>query len=239
MMPNREVWWFRDRTIENIRIYKVDAADEGGREEDALRWLDRGELERWRDFALPDPKRRFALCRAALRSILCDHLGCENSELSFGDAEKGKPFAMVGGNRVEVGFNVSHSGDYGLIAVGDYDNLGVDIEIRRRRRDLDILVPTVMSLAEQMHFASVTEDGMKHDLFFEFWTVKEAVLKAIGVGMSKFEPSEIEVPREIRDGQQSCLANFPPIGASTWRIEILGTPEYAAALAFIVDDSRK
>lgn len=239
MMPNRVAWWFRYRIIENIRIYKVDAADVRGREKDALRWLDQGELERWHDFALPDPKRRFALCRAALRSILCDHLGCANSELSFGEAEKGKPFAMVGGKRVEVGFNVSHSGDHGLIAVGDYDNLGVDIEIRRRRRDLELLVPTVMSLSEQTHFDSVTEDGMKHDLFFDFWTVKEAVLKAIGVGMSKFEPSEIEVPLEIRDGQRSCLANFPPIGASTWRIEILSTLEYAAALAFIVDDARK
>ncbi len=236
MVANMKQWWLEFKIFDQVKVYNVDVSDTVGHEDAALRWLDETEIARSDKFLLPEPKRRFVLCRAALRSILCDLIGCGNADLSFEEAEKGKPYATLKGQIVDIGFNVSHSGDYGLIAVGEIQHLGIDIEQRRQRRDLDLLLSTVLAPAEKAHIA-LADDQRKHDLFFDYWTVKEAVLKAVGVGMSLLDPSQIEVPREMLEGSRSCIAQFPQIGTGTWRIENIGTTDFAAAMAYVTDET--
>ena len=229
-----ESWWYELKAFDRIKVYKVDTSDNPGREAIALGWLNAEELERRNQFIPPGPKRRFALCRAALRSILCELIGCDNADLKFEEAEQGKPYATLTDRKVDVAFNVSHSGDHGLIATGEVKHLGIDIEERSQRRDFDLLLSSVLGPGEQSHIASAGEE-QKHDLFFDYWTVKEAVLKSIGVGMSLLDPSLIEVPPQMLQGDRCCLAQYPQIGHGTWRIENLGTKEYAAALAYLID----
>ena len=69
-------------------------------------------------------RRRFVLCRGALRAILCGDLGCENERLTFGERRYGKPFALVDAMPAQISFNVSHSGRHGLIAVAQDGQLG-------------------------------------------------------------------------------------------------------------------
>ena len=235
MIPIRERWWSDFGAFDGVEVFIVDASDNPGRETASLAILNSEEVTRYGSFVLPEPKRRFALCRAALRSILCESLKCENVALDFAETDKGKPFALLSGERVGLNFNVSHSGDHGLIAIGNVSILGVDVETRRQRRDLQFLVESVMSPAEQQHFEAYADSDGKHDLFFDFWTVKEAVLKAVGVGMSGPEPNQIEVPRAMREGSRSCVAGFPQLFDGCFRILNLGTTEFAAALAFKVD----
>ena len=103
--------------IEDKLVLHVDLSPREGAEECALPWLDETERARWRRFWFDRPKREFALCRAALRSILCSWLDCKNDQLAFGALEQGKPFALVSGLAAPVSFSVSHSGRHGLIAV--------------------------------------------------------------------------------------------------------------------------
>ena len=91
----------------------------------------------------PGPKRRFALCRAALRRIICERLGCANDELAFGEAEHGKPYAVVMGQKASISFNVTHSGRHGLLACGGSSRLGIDVEERRSYRHIDLVSESV------------------------------------------------------------------------------------------------
>ncbi len=235
MVPVDERWWREYRSIDDVAVYEVDVSEDDSREALAIRMLDEDESERSRGFIFPGPRRRFALCRAALRSILCLRIGCSNDDLKFGATDHDKPYALVRNEPIEFGFNVSHSGNHGLIAVGETPALGVDIEFRRCHRNLDLLVSTVLSHAEKAQIASVKDLGDKNSLFFDFWTVKEAVLKAVGLGMSGPEPTEIEVPREMREGRPSCVTQFRQISEHNWRLMNLGTAKFAAALAYMVD----
>ncbi len=237
MVPDRERWWGDFWAFDAIRVFKVDISDLPDREMAALPFLDSGEMARWSGFARPDPKRRFALCRVALRSILCELLSCENLELSFAETDKGKPFALLNGEKPPLSFNVSHSGDYGLIAVGNVSMLGVDIEFRRQRRDLQMLTEAVMTSIEQANIETIEDVEARYDLFFDYWTVKEAILKAVGVGMSGPDPKLIEVPESIRKGSRSCIAQFPRLTRGRFRIVNLGTSEFAASLAYMVDET--
>lgn len=235
MIPDRERWWSEFEVFDQVRVFNVDASASTDREKIALQLLDLDETKRWGNFVRPEPRLRFALCRAALRAIVCDLIRCENTELNFPETEMGKPYATLNGQKIDVSFNVSHSGDHALIAIGETPALGVDVEFRRQHPNLELLVSTVLSPAEKEQIASISHQREKNNLFFDFWTIKEAVLKAVGVGMSGPDPSEIEVPREMREGNRSCVTQFNHFSQHNWQLVNLGTPKFAAAVAYMVD----
>ena len=195
-----------------------------------MRWLDKQEQARRRRYLYPRPKREFALCRAALRAILCGKLGCGNEALSFDTLTHGKPFALVGGMRAPIGFNVSHGGQYGLIALVAAGRIGVDVEERDARRDLDGIAETVFTPAEQAELALASGER-KIQLFFSLWTMKEALIKALGTGFS-LNPSRFEIPPGLRRGGRAGVFRFPQNPATGWWLENLGNAEFAAAVAY-------
>ena len=117
-------WYSPLKIVDTATVVHVDLRKNTAHETVALAWLNECERERWRRFLFDGPRRRFALCRAALRAILCKRLGCENMQLEFETAEYGKPMALVDGMPVSVSFNVSHSGEHGLIAIAPEGRLG-------------------------------------------------------------------------------------------------------------------
>ena len=207
----------------------VDLGPCPSREREALTWLDGPEQARLRQFARSGPRREFTLCRAALRALLCRELDCGNEELSFGASDHGKPFALVGSLPAPVSFNVSHSGRHGLIAIAPRGRIGVDVEDRKARRDMDNDIRLLFAPGEQAGLASA-EGSSKADLFYSLWTMKEALVKAAGVGL-RIDTTSFEIPPAMSRGATSCLVRLPVTPAVRWRLENLGNRSYAAALA--------
>ena len=229
-------WWSPFRTIDGIDLVHVDLRPDPERERKAAAWLDRAEKERLRRLQIERPRREFALCRAALRANLCRLLDCPNDRLSFGVHEHGKPFARVGGEAASVSFNVSHSAPHGLIAFASRGRVGVDAEVRRTGRDFDGIARRVFGAEEQATLAAAWGDG-KVRLFYRLWTMKEALIKALGTGFS-LHPSGFEVPSTMVRGADSGTFLFPHRPADRWRLEYLDDTRFAAALAHEVITDR-
>ena len=221
------------REIGDIRVAHVDLTPHEGREKSALAWLDEVEHDRLRRFRYDRPRREFALCRAALRSVLCDHLECENEQLAFGISDHGKPFALVDGMPASVSVNVSHSGKHGLIAHAPRGRLGIDVEECVARNDLEGISEFVFGPGEQAKIA-LAEGQEKRRLFFTLWTLKEALIKALGTGFS-LDPSQFEIPSAMQGGARKCAFRFPQIPDVGWKLENLSTAEFAAAIAYEMD----
>lgn len=221
--------WRPFRTIGNAAVTYVDLSPNAPRESDALGRLDPEERSRWRRFRHAGPRRRFALCRAALRALLCDRLACANEDLAFAAASHGKPYALVDGTPASIRFNVSHGGRHGLIAVAPEGRLGVDVEERASRRDLDGLIGAAFGPGEQADLAALHGSRKLHE-FYRIWTMKEAALKALGTGLSR-EMSGFEIPADLRGGGATDLFRFPWMPETGWRLADLGTGDFAAALA--------
>ena len=217
---------------EGFAIHHVDLAPDADREAQAFALLDDEEKSRWHRFPTAAPRRRFALCRAELRRILAAQLGCSNRQLSFGKGEHGKPFALVDGGYKPVGFNVSHSGRHGLIAIGSRDRLGVDVEERASGRDLEGIGSMVFGPAEQRVLA-LAAGSRKVQIFYRLWTMKEALIKAQGSGFA-MNPAGFEVPEAMLQGARSSILQLPREPASNWRLVDLGEARFAAALAYRV-----
>ena len=216
--------------VGDIFVAHVDLSPNEKREKNAIFWLDEQDLVRCARYCYDRPKREFVLCRATLRYILCSRLGFENKSLSFGTLEHGKPFGLVDGKVAPVSFNVSHSGKHGLIAIGPQGMLGVDVEERTTRVDIDSLIETVYGPNEQAEFELLGESDKRH-LFFKLWTLKESLIKALGTGFT-LDPVQFEIPRSIRRDEKTDYFRFPHLPNTSWKLENLENDKFAAALAY-------
>ncbi|MDE2938393.1 MAG: 4'-phosphopantetheinyl transferase superfamily protein [Chloroflexota bacterium] len=222
-------WWSPFLVFGKITVAKVDLSANAAREKVAAGWLEESERSRIKGY-LPEPRRHFVLCRAALRAILCQELGCHNGDLSFGEGEYGKPFALVAGQAASVSFSVSHSGRYGLIALARSGRLGVDLEQAVAKRHLNTLIEAVMGPDERRELGEMMEED-KLRQFFRLWTCKEALVKAFGTGFST-DVSSFQVPESVRQGGASGVFRFPHLPDLTWRLEAFEAAGFAAALAW-------
>lgn len=223
--------WIRAfRKIDDILVVHVDLTPHNDQVSRAAQWLDQTEKARWRRYRVDRPQREFALCRAALRVVLCSRLGCENNQLSVGVTGYGKPFALVNGVTAPVSFNVSHSGNHGLIAFAQGIQLGVDVEERVHRRDIDGLSRAVFGPNEQTEIASAREPHKTH-LFYRLWTHKEALIKALGTGFS-LDLTQFEIPPDVRNGARKSIFEFPQAPNVSWILEDIGNTDFAAAIAY-------
>ena len=230
MNAANRLWWTPFKEIDGIEIVHVDLAIDEARESEALAWLDASEKDRWGRFLVDRPRNEFALCRAALRIHLCEKIGCANESLSFGYGEHGKPFAIANGSPVPLSFNVSHSGRHGLLAFASSGEVGVDVEERKRRKDIDGIGETVFGRNERSAL-SMSSGLAKVNLFFKLWTIKEALIKVIGTGFS-LDPSTFEVPPSMLHGAALATFRFPHLPATSWRISDFGEERFAAAIAY-------
>ncbi|MDF7808542.1 4'-phosphopantetheinyl transferase superfamily protein [Pontiellaceae bacterium B12219] len=136
------------------------------------------------------------VARGALRLLLAGYTGLSAAELVFGYSENGKPFLVSPGwltprfasgrpqkerGRQDacgtISFNISHSGDWVVLAFGRGRQVGVDIEQLNRATD-------VLAIAER-YFAEEEIEVIRraddpHAAFFNLWARKEAYIKACG-----------------------------------------------------------
>ncbi len=123
-------------------------------------------------------RRRFIATRAALRGILGGYLGLSPAQLRFTYNPNGKPRLEPPG----PAFNLAHSGDHALIAIGAGAAIGVDIELPRPRIRIDALAARVLSAEDQAALAALTGEARRWE-FLRRWTLFEAVVKLHGHGL--------------------------------------------------------
>lgn len=222
-------WWRPFSTVAEATVFHVNLAPQAAHEARALEWLSAEERVRSGRYLHAGSRRRFTLCRAALRAVLCNRLACNGQQLTFGTSSYGKPFARVDEMPNPISFNVSHGGSHGLIAVAPHGQLGVDIEERVPRDDLDDLTNAVLGPNEKREFVLLHGNRRTH-FFYRMWTLKEALIKALGHGFSQ-DPAKFEVPLAVRRGASTGTLKLPSRPRTLWRVNDLGTENFAAAVA--------
>jgi 4'-phosphopantetheinyl transferase len=144
--------------------------------------LSEEERSRAARFISPLHRDRFAVAHGRLREILAARLQVPAASLQFDVAEHGKPHLAGAQAGSGLQFNLSHSGDRGLVGCAEGRHLGVDIELWRPLGDEAALVRRFFSPAENAAYASLGESERTQG-FFECWTRKEAYIKAVGRGL--------------------------------------------------------
>jgi len=188
--------------------------------------LDDGERARAERFVVDQVKRRFVLSHAALRLILAQRLGGDWRDIRYDTVANGKP-CLAGSAAGRPEFNMSHSGDLMVVAVSDDRPVGVDVEAWRPIDRVRGLAETILCGRELAVFDGLSPDDASRVLL-RVWTFKEALVKALGLGLS-VEPRSIALPDSVLGGDPGGELLFR---GTNWRLHDLGASGYAAALAY-------
>ena len=188
--------------------------------------LSEDELVRARRFHFEQHRQRFIAGRGILRSILGRYLNIEPSEINFGYEPRGKPFLDESCNQINLKFNLSHSQNYALYVMSLNNSIGVDLECINSTTDVVSLAQRFFSPSEFAVIESAAQE-QQHQLFFRYWTCKEAYLKATGTGLKDLQKVEISLTAE-----QVAELNISNIYGEWNLLEIKPFSNCAATVAF-------
>jgi 4'-phosphopantetheinyl transferase len=217
--------WHPPRGIAHCDVWLVSAAvDAPGREslENLLSADERARAER---FHFEADRARFIAARAGLRRILAYYSSLPPELIEFQIDAYGKPLLLR--PSVALEFNVSHAGDYALIAITSGLPCGVDIERCSAKLD-EAAVAAKFFCPREAEWLSHAEGG-----FLRLWAAKEAVVKAMGGGLS-IPLCNFDVVDVLEGKSSSVTVSTPSNGCqSLWVSELELAPNYSAAVAVV------
>jgi len=183
-------------------------------------------------FHFPHDRRRYIVARATLRHLLGKQFNRSPQAIEFCYGEYGKPSVVSDdAGSCNFHFNISHSGELALCALGGSHRVGIDIEKLKPIQRLDGMIQRCLSKKELMQVENAPDPT---HAFLQLWTCKEAYLKAIGLGLSQsMQTVEVEItpPKFIR---------VPKDCAGGWQLHPIEVPEtYVSALAIEGDVERE
>lgn len=118
------------------------------------------------------------------RIILSKYTGLSPQELSFKINQYGKP-SIENKNFSYIKFNYSHSNDIIIYSITRDSEIGIDIEFIKEISDMNSLVNNYFSSEEISTFRNTNNKIDQLNFFYKIWTRKEALLKAIGLGLTE------------------------------------------------------
>jgi 4'-phosphopantetheinyl transferase len=126
----------------------------------------------------------FAAAHTGLRRLLGPMLGYAPRVLRFRADVSGKPYLDHSGRHATVQFSISHTRGCVSVAVAGRA-VGVDIERRREISDLMAVARTTFAPEEYANLAARPEGTARTALFYRYWTLGEAFIKATGEGIAQ------------------------------------------------------
>lgn len=195
------------------------------------------EKERWQRFTFEAGRQQYLISHGFLRLVLSRYADVAPDEWRFVSSAYGKPEIALGHNaQRSLSFNLTHTSGLAACIVARDREVGVDAEeIDRRGREIgDDLIRYCLSTEELACFRTVSAHEQKR-AFLDYWTLKEAYLKARGFGLSL--PVEAITFRWL-----SGIPHHGPVEASfapaiddnpeTWHFErFTPTPQHKIAVA--------
>ncbi|MDJ0702766.1 MAG: 4'-phosphopantetheinyl transferase superfamily protein [Leptolyngbyaceae cyanobacterium MO_188.B28] len=190
--------------------------------------LSTDEWQRAQRFHFERDRGRFIAGRGILRTILSRYLAIAPSQIEFCYGPQGKPALSNSCGDSSLCFNLSHSGDRALYAITRDRQIGVDIE-QLREINAEQLAQRFFSPQESAVINSLSPQQKKTG-FFQLWTCKEAVLKAIGKGIAGLE--QVELRLGIEEPTRLIRLDGESLSIDKWSIQQFSpAPEYTACLA--------
>jgi 4'-phosphopantetheinyl transferase len=145
-------------------------------------WLSVQERQTAQRFVRELHRRRYAVCHGKVRLLLSRYLEIAPEAIRFGRQAMGKPYLLDNNDEPHLlRFNLSHSGERLLLAVGRRE-LGVDVEVWEPRHDPERLAGEILAPEELAHWHRLPPDR-RREAFYRFWTRKESLVKAVGTGI--------------------------------------------------------
>lgn len=213
--------------IDEIHVWQVGLERDATSVRALLETLSPDENQRANKYHFANHRDRFIVARGTLRKILAAYLDIEPTRIAFSHNKFGKPVLDLENEMIH--FNVSHSEDLALVAVTRRQEVGIDVEFINDDIEIRKSAESIFSPAEVTALKALPLESQRAT-FFEVWTRKEALLKALGRGFS-YPPRQFTVLPSA-EGSNISARTEEFHGIRGWSLVSLpSVQKYSAALA--------
>jgi 4'-phosphopantetheinyl transferase len=193
-------------------------------------FLSADEIARADRFHFEKDRLRYIVARGTLRQILGLYLKSAPHALQFDYTHFGKPFLPSETAKIGINFNLSHSGDMVLYAITRGQCVGIDLEKINPTIAIEQIAQRFFSPAEITALHAAPGD-QRDQLFFLYWTRKEAILKATGKGVA-FPLEKVNVSQQANHGWSPVLLSDDSEKKQQWFTQdLFPDAGYQAAIA--------
>ncbi|HUY87147.1 MAG TPA: 4'-phosphopantetheinyl transferase superfamily protein [Pirellulales bacterium] len=215
-------------------VHVWHAAPEQITQPERLAWfeslLSDDERARWRRFVRPTDALHYLVAHALVRTVLSQYAQVAPEAWRFEANEFGRPQVAEPAKAKELQFNLSHTPGLVVCGVAWRREIGVDIE-NLERPGLELrIADRYFSPREAAELRSLPLERQR-ERFFEYWTLKEAYIKARGVGMS------LPLDRftiQLRPQEPIAISFAPPLAddSASWQFaQFRPTTKHVLAVA--------
>jgi 4'-phosphopantetheinyl transferase len=148
-----------------------------------LQFLSEPERAKWQRFVVQDARVQYLVSRALVRATLSRYAEVPENVWQFETNHYGRPHVSQPRAWRDIRFNLSNTTGLVVCAVSNDCEIGIDVENISRTLDTEALAPTVFAPAELTEFRRTGPED-RRNRFFSYWTLKEAYIKARGMGLS-------------------------------------------------------
>jgi len=193
------------------------------------------EIERNQRYRFEEGRITDAVTRALVRTTLSRYRDVDPTAWRFSKGEHGKPEINAPELSQPLRFNLSHTRGQIVCAIATTQRLGVDIEWVERRNSLLNIAERFFSPLEVTDLFALPEAEQK-SRFFDYWTLKEAYIKASGEGISLGLDNfsfHLPSPEQITISFTDAIRERP----EEWRFQLFqATPQHRLAVALHAGD---
>lgn len=214
--------------IGTVQIWSIDLDAKDSIRDACLNALSEKEQKNISFFKFKRVQENYIISQGGLKLLLSNYLNIPTSEVKLGKHKKGKPYSV---DNPQLHFNMSNSGKKVVYAFSMDEELGIDLEQLRALHDLNELIQKNYTKKEQ-EYINKRADQVSFR-FFKFWTIKEAYLKAIGVGM-RIPPEHLEFTVQNGNYQLQSIQGVPvDLDQDAWNFKhfTLENESYVGTLA--------
>jgi 4'-phosphopantetheinyl transferase len=161
------------------------------------------------------------------RAVLSRYTGRPPASLAFARGPHGKP-QLLGGPRA-LSFNLSDSGAWIALAVSGATAVGVDLEFCDPARDVLKLARRCFS-ATEIADMEAREGARLIDRFYDYWTLKEARVKALGGSLGRELQAIGFALTGGKPGEPESIRALEPAAGNAWYGLLEPLPQYRLAL---------
>lgn len=171
--------------------------------------------------------RHFTAARGILRRLLGNYLAIPPEDVIIRRDRQGKPYLDYPAAAAPLCFNLSHSRGVALFGFSVNRRLGVDVERIDPGRSPEKLARRFFR-PEEYRAVMAASGPARHEMFFRYWTIKEAYLKAVGDGIARLGDIAVQ------EDPAGCRIRDAAKGADKdWSIRPVSIrAAYAGAVAF-------
>jgi 4'-phosphopantetheinyl transferase len=192
--------------------------------------LSTAEREQEQRFYFARDRRRYLITRALVRTVLSRYVPLDPKRWIFSANAYGRPeIVNEQAGDADLSFNISHTHSLIVLGVTRGRALGVDVE-NFRSREVSVNIADHYFAPEEVAALRAVPLHQQQYRFFEYWTFKEAYIKARGMGLSlRLDKFSFHYANEHAVG----LTVHPELGddAARWQFwQFRPMPEYVVAI---------